>query len=55
MFYWAIACFIFAIIAAVIGFSGLAQESAHIGKALAAVGLVLALVSFFFHRRSLRD
>jgi uncharacterized membrane protein YtjA (UPF0391 family) len=55
MFYWAIACFIVAIVGAVFGFSGLAQETAHVGKLLAAVGLVLALVSFFLHRRSLRD
>jgi len=52
MFYWAIVFFIIAIVAAVFGFGGIAQDTAYIGKILAVIGLVLAIVSFVFHRRS---
>ena len=52
MFYWAIVFFIVAIVAAIFGFGGIAQESAYIGKILAVVGLVLAVVSFLFYRRA---
>ncbi len=55
MFYWAIVFFIIAIVAAVFGFSGIAHDTAYIGKILAVIGLILAIISFFFHRRSLRD
>ncbi len=51
MFYWAIVFFLIAIAAAVFGFSGIAQDSAYIAKILAVIGIVLALVSFLFHRR----
>lgn len=54
MFYWAIVFFVIAIVAAVFGFSGIAHDTAYIGKILAIVGLILAVVSFIFHRRSLR-
>jgi uncharacterized membrane protein YtjA (UPF0391 family) len=54
MFYWAIIFFIIAIIAAVFGFGGIAQDSAYIAKLLAVIGLILAIVSFVFYRRSPR-
>ena len=52
MLNWAITFFVIAIIAAIFGFSGLAHDSAYIGKILAAIGIILAIVSFIFHRRS---
>lgn len=52
MFYWAIIFFIVAIVAAIFGFGGIASESAYIAKILAVVGLVLAVVSFVFYRRT---
>ena len=55
MLSWAVIFFIIAIVAAIFGFSGIAHESAYIGKILAVIGIVLALVSFVFHRRSNRD
>ena len=54
MLYWAIIFFVVAIVAAIFGFSGIASETAYIGKILAVIGIILALVSFIFHRRSLR-
>ena len=55
MFYWAIIFFVVAIVSAIFGFGGLANDSAHIAKILAVIGIVLAIVSFLFHRRSSRD
>ena len=55
MFYWAVGFCCVAIVAAVFAFSGLEQETAHIGKIVAAVGLALALAAFYVHRRSLID
>ncbi len=55
LLYWAILFFIVALVAAVFGFSGLAHDTAYIGKILAIIGIVLSVVSFMFHRRSLRD
>lgn len=55
MLYWAIVFFIIAIVAAVFGFSGLAQDTAYIGRILAVIGIILAIVSFVFHRRSRAD
>ena len=55
MLQWAVVFFIIAIVAAIFGFSGLAHDTAYIGKILAVIGIVLALVSFIFHRRSPRD
>ena len=54
MFYWAIVFFVVAIVAAIFGFSGIARDTAYIGKILAIIGLILAVVSFLFHRRSMR-
>jgi len=51
MLHWAVIFFIIAIIAAVFGFSGVANDTAYIAKILAVVGIVLALISFIFHRR----
>ena len=55
MLSWAVAFFIIAIVSAIFGFSGLANDSAYIGKILAVIGIILALVSFVYHRRSSRD
>ncbi len=55
MFYWALVFFLVAIAAGIFGFSGLAHDSAYIAKILAVVGIVLAIVSFMFHRRGSRD
>lgn len=55
MLQWAVIFFIIAIVAAVFGFSGLAHDTAYIGKILAVIGIILALISFIFHRRSFRD
>lgn len=55
MLYWAVVFFIIAIVSAIFGFSGLAHDTAYIGKILAVIGIILALVTFVFHRRSGRD
>jgi len=55
MLQWGVIFFIVAIVAAIFGFGGLAQDSAYIAKILAVIGIVLALVSFLFHRRSRSD
>jgi uncharacterized membrane protein YtjA (UPF0391 family) len=52
MIYWAVIFFIVAIVAAIFGFSGIASESAYIGKILAVIGIILAVVSWIFHRRA---
>ncbi len=51
MLYWAIIFFIVAIAAGIFGFSGVAQDTAYIGKILAVIGIILAIVSFLGHRR----
>lgn len=55
MIYWAIIFFIVAIVAAIFGFSGIANDSAYIAKILAMIGIILAIISFIFHRRSYRN
>lgn len=55
MLYWAVIFFIIAIVAAIFGFSGVAQDTAYIGKILAIIGIILALISFVFHRRASRE
>lgn len=52
MLYWAAVFFIIALVAAVLGFGGLANDSAYIAKILALIGIVLAVITFVFHRRS---
>jgi uncharacterized membrane protein YtjA (UPF0391 family) len=54
MIYWAVIFFLVAIVAAIFGFSGIAHDSAYIGKILAVIGIVLAILSFLFHRNSSR-
>jgi uncharacterized membrane protein YtjA (UPF0391 family) len=54
MLQWSIIFFVIAIIAAVFGFGGVANDTAYIGKILAIIGIVLAIISFVTHRRSLR-
>lgn len=55
MLQWAVIFFIIAIVAAVFGFGGVAQDTAYIGKILAVIGIILAIISFVFHRRSGRN
>lgn len=54
MLQWAVIFFIVALVAAIFGFSGIASDSAYIAKILAVIGIVLALVSFLFHRNQRR-
>ncbi|MDA3962715.1 MAG: DUF1328 domain-containing protein [Planctomycetota bacterium] len=54
MFYWAIIFFIIAVVAAIFGFGGLADDSAYIAKILAVIGIILAVISFVFHTRRQR-
>jgi len=51
MISWAITFFIIALIAAVLGFSGIAGTAVHIAWILTVVGLILAIVFFFMGRR----
>lgn len=51
MFSWAIAFFVVALIAAVLGFGGLAASAAGLAKIIFFVALVLAVVSFVAGRR----
>lgn len=55
MLQWAIVFFVIAIVAAIFGFSGIAQDMAYIGKILAVIGIILAVLSYILHRRSSRD
>lgn len=55
MLRWAIAFFIIALIAAIFGFSGLAHDFAYIGKILAVIGIIFALITFVLHKRTIRD
>jgi uncharacterized membrane protein YtjA (UPF0391 family) len=50
MIYWAAIFFVIAIVAGYFGFSGVAADTAYIGKILAVVGIVLAVISFLAHR-----
>lgn len=52
MLSWAVIFFIIALVAGIFGFSGLANDSAHIAKILALIGIVLAIISFVFRRRA---
>ena len=52
MFSWAIMFFIIAIIAAIFGFSGIANDTAYIAKILAIIGIILAIITFVFSRRA---
>ena len=48
---WAILFFVVALVAAAVGFGGIAGEAAWIGKVLLVVFLILALVSLVMGRR----
>lgn len=48
---WAVAFFIIAIVAALLGFSGIAGTATNIAWILFVVGLVLALIFFITGRR----
>ena len=52
MLYYALVFFVVALVAALFGFGGIAQESSYIAKILAVIGIVLAVISFAFHRKS---
>lgn len=54
MLYWAVVFFIIAVVASVLGFGGIANDSAYIAKIIAVIGIVLAIISFVFSRRSVR-
>lgn len=51
MLQWAVIFFIIAIVSAIFGFGGVAHDTAYIGRVLAVIGIVLAVISFLFHRR----
>jgi uncharacterized membrane protein YtjA (UPF0391 family) len=51
MFNWAITFLIIGLVAAVLGFSGVAGAATNIAWILFVVGLVLAVVFFFMGRR----
>ncbi len=51
MFGWAITFLVVALIAAALGFGGLAGTAAWAAKVVFVVGLILAVISFFFGRR----
>jgi uncharacterized membrane protein YtjA (UPF0391 family) len=55
MLHWALIFFVVAIVSAIFGFSGIAHDMAYIAKILAIIGIVLALISFLFHRRGRRE
>ncbi len=51
MFHWAIVALVVAIIAALLGFSGIAGAATNIAWILFVVGLILAVVFFITGRR----
>jgi uncharacterized membrane protein YtjA (UPF0391 family) len=51
MLSWAITFFVIAIIAAVLGFSGIAGTAIHIAWSLAVLGVILSLVLMIGGRR----
>ena len=51
MFSWAVTFFIIALIAAVLGFSGVAGTAVNIAWILAVIGIILALVFMVMGRR----
>lgn len=52
MFSWVIALFVIAIVAAILGFGGIAASAAGIAKVVFFVALVLAIAGFFMGRRN---
>jgi uncharacterized membrane protein YtjA (UPF0391 family) len=53
MFGWVIALFVIAIIAAVLGFGGIAASAAGIAQVVFWIALVLAVIGFFVGRTRL--
>jgi uncharacterized membrane protein YtjA (UPF0391 family) len=53
MLSWAVTFFVIALIAAVLGFSGVAGTAANIAWILAVVGVILAIVFFISGRKTL--
>jgi|GEM_PF-2381038 len=53
MITWAIVIFVFAIAAAVLGFSGIAGAAAHLAFLLGVIGVVLAFAMLVMSRRPL--
>ena len=51
MFSWAVTFFIIALVAAVLGFSGIAGTAVNIAWILAVIGIILALVFMVMGRR----
>ena len=51
MISWAVTFFIIALIAAVLGFSGIAGTAVNIAWILAVVGVIFAIIFFFSGRR----
>ena len=51
MFSWAVTFFVIALIAAVLGFSGIAGTAVNIAWILAVIGIILALVFMVMGRR----
>lgn len=47
---WTVLFLIIALVAGILGFGGIAQDSAQIAKILFFVFLVLYIVAFFMHR-----
>lgn len=52
MFSWAITFLVIALIAAALGFGGLAGTAAWAAKIVFIVGIILAILSFIFGRRN---
>lgn len=51
MFSWVIALFVVALIAAILGFGGIAASAAGAAKVVFFVALILAIIGFFVGRR----
>jgi uncharacterized membrane protein YtjA (UPF0391 family) len=51
MFSWVIALFVIAIIAAVLGFGGIAAGAADAAKVVFVIALALAVIGFFMNKR----
>jgi uncharacterized membrane protein YtjA (UPF0391 family) len=54
MFSWALLFFIFALVAGILGFGGLAGAATTIAKILFFVGLIAFIISLFVGRRPLK-
>lgn len=50
LLHWTLIFLVVALIAAVLGFGGIAQESAGIAKILFVIFLIVYIVSFFYYR-----